>query len=66
MIGIFFVAVLWAVNFNRIIIGVKAGSISLAMKNKDQAREILTTETVKFYEQKVVIVYNDLVWEIFP
>ena len=65
-IWLIFVIIVSAINYNKVIVGVKVGNISLAMKNKDQAREILTTETAKFYGQKIAVAYNNLRWEIFP
>lgn len=64
--GIFFVAVLWIINFNKIIIGVKAGNISLGLKSDDQARKILEAETGKFYARQIIIANNDLKWGVLP
>lgn len=64
--GIFFIAVLWVVNFNKIIIGVRVGNISLGFKSDKQVREILEAETEKFYAQKISIVSDDLRLEVFP
>src|SRR3989338_5166958 len=65
-VWLIFVIVVIAINYNKVIVGVKVGNISLAMKNKDQAREILTAEVAKFYGQKITIAYDNLRWEIFP
>ena len=66
LVGIFFITILWVVNFNKIIIGVKAGNIFLGLKSNDQARELLEAEAGKFYAQKITIVHNDLTWEALP
>lgn len=64
--GLIFTIAVIIINYNRVIVGVRIGNISLAMKSKDQAREILTAKTAEFSEQKIAIVHNDLAWEILP